>query len=70
MKKLSFSFLSTILVLSVALQIAAQERGNMNAFQLSSTQTFRQGFTVEPIGLHPLSWSSGIDGAAIKHVYP
>src|SRR4029434_9237629 len=31
----------------------------MNAFQLSSTQTFRQGFTVEPIGLHPLSWSSG-----------
>src|SRR5262249_3306240 len=31
----------------------------MNAFQLSSTQTFRQGFTIEPIGLHPLSWSSG-----------
>src|SRR5262245_10078588 len=31
----------------------------MNAFQLASTQTFRQGFTVEPIGLHPLSWSSG-----------
>src|SRR4029434_2814976 len=31
----------------------------MNAFQLSSTQTFRQSFTVEPIGLHPLSWSSG-----------
>src|SRR5215813_7112465 len=31
----------------------------MNAFQLSSTQTFRQGFTVEPIGLHPWSWSSG-----------
>src|SRR5512132_1685741 len=31
----------------------------MNAFQLSSTQTLRQSFTVEPIGLHPLSWSSG-----------
>src|SRR4029453_16356806 len=31
----------------------------MNAFRLSSTQTFRQSFTVEPIGLHPLSWSSG-----------
>src|SRR4030095_12291235 len=45
--------------LSEVAKLAIYGRGNMNAFQLSSTQTFRQGFTVEPIGFHPLSWSSG-----------
>src|SRR6185295_934068 len=28
-------------------------------FELSSSQTFRQPSTVEPVGLHSLSWSSG-----------
>ncbi len=41
----------------------------MNAFELSPTQTLRQRSTVESIGFHSLSWSSGIiDGAAIKHL--
>ena len=31
----------------------------MNALQLSPTQILRQGFTVKPVGLHPLSWRSG-----------
>jgi hypothetical protein len=39
----------------------------MDALKLSPTKTLREGFTVKPVGLHPLSWRSGIiDGAAIK----
>ena len=31
----------------------------MNAFQLSTTQILRQPSTIESIGLHSLTWSSG-----------
>src|SRR4030095_9579342 len=40
-------------------KLTVSGRGNMDALQLSPPQTLRQGFTVEPVGLHPLSWRSG-----------
>ena len=43
----------------------------MNAFQLSSTQTFRQGLLSSRLVFTLCPGARGIiDGAAIKHVYP
>src|SRR6266850_4549558 len=45
--------------LSQVTQLPVQRRGNVDAFELSPTQVLRQSPTVEPIGLHSLSWSFG-----------
>src|SRR5713226_3301835 len=40
-------------------QLAVDGRGHMDAFELSPAQTLRQSATVEPVGLHSLSWRFG-----------
>src|SRR5262244_1067021 len=40
-------------------QLAIHGRGNMNALELSPSQILRQPPTIEPIGLHSLSWRFG-----------
>src|SRR5262245_40910059 len=40
-------------------KVAVGGRGTVDALELSCTQMLRQGFTIEPIGLQPLTWRSG-----------
>src|SRR6185503_4184322 len=40
-------------------QLTVQDRGNVNALELSPTKVLRNPSTVEPIGLHSLSWRFG-----------
>ena len=45
--------------LSEMAKLAIQQRGNMNALQLPPAKVLRQRPTIQPIGLHSLSWRFG-----------